>query len=136
MCLIGQRPETGDRRCSFRGQPSRCDGVVPCAHVRRPSKNFIRTATWQPFTGHWLLSAAGARACACLNTLLAVAHDGNGKREIHDGQNKGGRVAKHTMKDQSTADVWPQTRKKNSSTVVAQHSTAQRVCNDNTTNSV
>ena len=80
--------KTGDRRRSFCGQPSRCAGVVPCAHVRGPSHNFTRAAVRQLFTQHWLPSAAinRTRECACLSMKVT----GNA-RHVRYGQNKGRR---------------------------------------------
>ena len=101
--------KTGERWRWLCGQPSRGVGVVPCAHVSGRSKHFTRAAVRQPFTRHWLSSAARTRECAC----LSMTETGNARR-IRDGQNKGGRAATHTKKGEST-DVWRQTRRSHSS---------------------
>ena len=58
--------------------------------ARAPSHNFTRAAVRQPFTRK-LTSAARTREYARLSMTVT----GNAKH-IHDGQNKGGRVATHT----------------------------------------
>ena len=79
------------------GNPRCIRVVLPCAHVGEPSQNFTRAAAHTAAIHTWFPSAVRTRECARVSMTVT----GNA-RHIHDGQNKGGRVASHTTKDEST----------------------------------